>query len=786
MAGSKISLETEEKAPLAVVYNESDLATAVVRALKKQHLRVLHLEADTSALSVLEKPAYIFFFAAGKTPLVNAKLQFQDAVGSAAAHQAKVILVLDNAEGFYEKAFIQEKWPVSVVEVRGDFDGPAGSLTETAATKIIRLGFAAHSHSREVILGRHKTMPPRTGLPEKNLSAQDVFDRLNRFQKKKPFPARRAFFAGLVTFLVLGIISPLVFIGVTSLAAVYRLDKARGYLLIGQFKLAEASAGRAKKDLELDKKIISYFPLGEYYDLLTLAEAGADVLVRVARLGPPAQLLANSLLDGSQNLTSLSPLIHNELGPINDNLGLIEAQAKNLKLFPAYTKEIPRIRSLLTKADTFLQAWPAMVPEIGRKTYLVIFQNSAELRPTGGFIGSYAIVRFKDGKLLDWKIDDIYTADGQLHGTIDPPDEILHFLGQPGWFMRDGNWAADFPLTARRLEWFLEKETGQIVDGVMAVNLGAAQRFLEATGPLALDDFNQTVSAQDFFQKAEFSAEINFFAGSTQKRDFLGAVAKAILEKVTADNNKNYPAMAKALVSALEEKDILLYFNSPEVQKAAEAAGWAGSINCLNNCLMLVEANLGANKANYFVKRSLRVDSVISKGGDVDNTVTVRYRNDSPSDTWPAGKYRNYLRFLVPAGSKLLAFDIGDGRQAVVSRVLTADELAKVSPDEVFVFQTQESGYVSFGALAEIPIESEQTVVFRYRLPKKLSFADAKTGYTFTFLKQPGTGADLLDFSLEFPAFLRPNAPLVNEQRLVYNSDITTDRRFEVQFQTRL
>ncbi len=465
-----------------------------------------------------------------------------------------------------------------------------------------------------------------------------------------------------------------------------------------------------------------------------------------------------------------------------------------------YADQIPLARQLITQADSLLVAWPEVVPATGKKTYLVVFQNSAELRPTGGFIGSYALVKIDNGRLLDWKIYDIYTADGLLRGTIAPPDEILHFLGQQGWFMRDANWAADFPLTAKRLLWFLEKETGQTADGVVAVNLGAVQKLLEATGPLALSDFNQTVSAGDFFQKAEFSSEINFFAGSTQKRDFLGAVAKAILEKMTADTNKNYPALASALVASLNEKDILLYFNSREAQKAALSAGWSGTVEkeeclrSLKNCLMLVEANLGANKANYFVKRSLRVDSVISKGGDIENTVTVLYRNDSPSDTWPGGAYKNYLRFLIPKGSRLVSFDLGSGQKPIVSPVLTAAELARISPDEFFVFQSKENNFDSIGTLVEIPIETDRTIVFRYRLPSKMSFANSKSAYDFFFLKQPGTNADLLDFSLDYPSFLTPvksggrngNVPLVFNQKLIYNSDLGSDRSFEINFETKL
>ena len=67
-----------------------------------------------------------------------------------------------------------------------------------------------------------------------------------------------------------------------------------------------------------------------------------------------------------------------------------------------------------------------------------------ELRPTGGFIGSYAIMTFDKGRLAEIVVNDVYTADGQLKGHVDPPEPIRKYLGEGGWFLRDSNWDPDF------------------------------------------------------------------------------------------------------------------------------------------------------------------------------------------------------------------------------------------------------------------------------------------------------------------------------------------------------
>lgn len=826
---AKVAVERLDSTPLAVVFGKGAPEMTLAKVLAKQHLRVLHLADITDNLSVLEKPAYIFFFADDEVPPAGLRLQFSQALESATRFGAKFILVSENTGVILEKALQAEQdnagWPVVKVEMRGRIDVEDKAGLEEAASKLVRLAFASHQTEKVIILGKERPVSRKAEPPERNLSVQDVFDRLNRYQRKKELPVRQLRGLIIVSLVFLLLVSPLFLLGVPGLVAYWHLEQSREALSRGKFVIAQEAARQAKDDLAFSKSVVQSFnswPFGsvpfltKYFNLLTLGETAADIMERGSALGPKAESFASGITSAEGSDTaSLAQSLHKELAPIDEDLGQVEAlisevasgqTAKVLSFFgfpvskiAVLNTQLPSIRATLNRADKLLAVWPEIVPPTGRRTYMIVFQNSAELRPTGGFIGSYGLVRFNQGKLLDWKILDIYSADGQLRGQISPPDELLHFLNQPSWYMRDSNWSPDWPLSAKRLAWFLEKETGDQVDGVVAVNLGAAQRLLVATGPLALPDLNQTVTANDFFQKAEYASEIDFFAGSTQKRDFLGSTAKALLTKLTDSSDKNWPAIGQALTAALNEKDVLFFFNSLAAQKAVLASGWAGTVNTPDcekidgNCLLLTEANLGLNKANYFVRRRFQVSSIINKGGNIETTVMVQYQNDSPSNTWPGGTYKNYLRFLVPAGSKLLGFDLGDGRQPVVSPVLTGSELQKVALNQFFVFQNTESTYTSYGALMEIPIQTEQTVSFRYSPPTKVIFGQNKTFFSFDVLKQPGTGPDQLDFILEYPSFMTPvddlagsvnQPPLVFPQKLIYNSNLATDRQFRINFKT--
>jgi hypothetical protein len=226
---------------------------------------------------------------------------------------------------------------------------------------------------------------------------------------------------------------------------------------------------------------------------------------------------------------------------------------------------------------------------------------------------------------------------------------------------------------------------------------------------------------------------------------------------------------------------------------------------------MVVESNFGANKANFFVQRDFSVQTIIDKAGGVDVAVTMHIENNSPSESWPGGKYKNYLRFLIPNGSKFNGLSLGDGRKATESSLLTSEVIQAVPEDHFLVFKTGEqmfvdaapvaSGLTSYGVLVELPVGSRREIVFRYKPLYRMSLNGENIGYQFGFLKQPGTGTPAIDFLVEYPSFLKPEAltevttgkkfdlkkptgagPLLFPQKIVYPSDMGSDRFLTINF----
>lgn len=489
------------------------------------------------------------------------------------------------------------------------------------------------------------------------------------------------------------------------------------------------------------------------------------------------------------NLAQLTTDSQTLLQALWEEISFIEAEIKlrpDLMLSSSLVNRVLPMRELLSdlsqskklilEAKGLLSVLPQILGAEQKKTYLVLLQNNMELRPTGGFIGSFALTVFDNGRLSAFEVFDVYTADGQLKGHVEPPEPIKKYLGEGGWYLRDSNWSPDFPTSAVRAAWFLEKTLSREVDGVIGVNLDLAQAVLAAVGEVELSDFQEKINAENLFSKAEFYAEVNFFPGSTQKKDFLGSLAKALLSRVKSLSLPQEVRLSQGLYSSLAQKDLLFYFKEPAAMEMVANFGWEGSLRqaacsekCLPDYLMVVEANLGVNKSNAYLKRDLDLASEISGEGVIRHRLTINYLNGSPQESQFGGNYKNYLRLFVPLGSQVKSIQVGD-------QVLASNQ-----------FETSASaGKTAFGFLVEVGVGAEKKVVVEYEPPLRLK--EGQTDYLLLWQKQPGAEASPLRFSLKFPpktSVLKINpAPTAVGEQVKFTKTLSRDLLFNLQLKT--
>jgi len=146
---------------------------------------------------------------------------------------------------------------------------------------------------------------------------------------------------------------------------------------------------------------------------------------------------------------------------------------------------------------------PALLsPALGNPTprkYLIVAQNSDELRATGGFISAVGLVE-ADGnnlKILDFK--DSYQVGNKPY--VLPPTPLARYMQAGALTLRDANWWADFPLSARTIAGFYTQDTGVKLDGVLAMDMQAVAYLFDALGSLELPKYGEVLTGQNFQQR---------------------------------------------------------------------------------------------------------------------------------------------------------------------------------------------------------------------------------------------------------------------------------------------
>jgi len=446
------------------------------------------------------------------------------------------------------------------------------------------------------------------------------------------------------------------------------------------------------------------------------------------------------------------------------NALLIYNKEKEQGLIPG--KITQKLNDMVRITSSTIDLWPNLLGIDKPKTYLILFQNNMELRPGGGFIGSYAVINIDKGKITNFKIYDVYDADGQLKNHVEPPFAIRRYLPSIHWFLRDSNFDVDFSKGAISSAVFLNTEMHQSVDGVIGLNLSFVKSLLLVTGPIYVSDYKQTVNADNLFKITQAHAEENFFPGSTQKKDFLKSLFNALSLNITENKNTPYLKILENLSDQIYSKNLLFSFNDANAQSAFALNGWSSSLvdervtndSTINDFAGINEANLGANKVNYYITRSLDQTVNIHSNGTVLEELKVKINNSAPKNLGDLGIYKNYLRFILPGNTIISKLTINGVDQKIVPAVTDPSAYEKKgfkAPTGLEVETQAEGENTLFGFLVTVSAEEEKTIDIQYSLPQKLNLEKSDFSYDLKVFKQPGVDNLPYSFSINLPGDLK-------------------------------
>lgn len=393
------------------------------------------------------------------------------------------------------------------------------------------------------------------------------------------------------------------------------------------------------------------------------------------------------------------------------------------------------------------------------KKYLVLFQNNNELRPGGGFIGSFAVITVKDGKFGELNIRDVYDVDGRLKGHVEPPPALKKYLGVAHWYLRDSNFSPDFTENGANAAFFLNLETGEKTDGVIAIDTSVLEGILRVFGPIHLQNLQKEVTAENVVELTQEGSEKDFFPGSTQKKDFLNELYQEIRRKVGQKGRSGGISFLRVINAGLVQKHILIAFADPKLSLPFLLQGASSSLKTqaknsdwTQGFFGVNEANVGANKVNKYIERKFLYDITLDQAGEVKTQVTEVLENKSGKGSRYGGDYKVYLRLLLPANLSPEEITIDGVKQVVLAPLESqASRVARgaVATNTLEVERIDIAGKSTYGFFLTVPVLSKKTIVIKYT--QRLDVSNPVGKYALNIFKQPGTGPDLFAFSLSLP-----------------------------------
>jgi hypothetical protein len=401
------------------------------------------------------------------------------------------------------------------------------------------------------------------------------------------------------------------------------------------------------------------------------------------------------------------------------------------------------IKTLFVDAKPLFKHIPDMLGADKPKTYLIIYNNEMEQRPgmAGGFLTYYAVFKVNKGRMTVESSKDMYFLDDSI--AVHPPAPRLittYHINVPKFNIRDSNLSPDFVESMKLFNSLYEKSGEKVkYDGVIAVNSKLLLSLLTIYGDTQADGINfsakidPTCDCPDVIYKLFYLVDKPTPYLRENRKAILGDLMQELVRKVFGRGTL-LGTFTQSMFEDLNEADIALYFTDPELQQSVEKLNFGGRIRSYDGDYLNVNnANFAGAKSNLYVQKTI-TSTTTTKGGNIQRTVTITYRNPKPGSDCNLergnlclnAKLRNLIRVYVPQGSQLV-----DVKGAIIK-----DPKYK---------QYDELGKTVFEAYIEVLPQGKAEATFTYTLPTSISAQN----YKLLIQKQAGEDKVTLNVNVD-------------------------------------
>ncbi len=523
----------------------------------------------------------------------------------------------------------------------------------------------------------------------------------------------------------------------------------------------------------------------------------------------------------SQKLKQIEPQILDLLNyaeKIDNEILKKYIDEQNLEKLILFKSSLPALRDYISQLkilNNFLNNF------LGQKKimhYLVIFQNNAELRPTGGFMGSYALV-----EIIDFKITKIEVPGGGFYdlkaattNQVKAPKPLQHF--SPDWKIWDANWFADFPTSAQKISTFYENTlAGVTLDGIITLTPDVIKDLLVITGELIMPKYEKTLTAENFTHEVQMAVEYEYDTEENKPKQIIADMMPKLLDRVFNLEIENTPALIQKISKNLAHKNILLWFKDVEMQSIADKFKWSGKIKSTQgDYLSIIHTSLAGGKTDQIIKNEINHSIKIDTNGDViDTTTLTRTHNGDSQNIFEKDVNIDYVRFYIPNNSKLISAIGFENKPNTIVKAAADNEIKLAEDEDLKKIEqnpiineefnlriTQEFDKTVFGGWLSLKPGESKKITLKYKLPFKLNSSNENwlqkianfiglseqkdLHYNLIIQKQPGLNKTNFVSELVLPN----NFQVINHnaknklgkagQRIIYQDDLETDGFYSI------
>lgn len=455
-----------------------------------------------------------------------------------------------------------------------------------------------------------------------------------------------------------------------------------------------------------------------------------------------ASVILQSLLSDNAEMIMLADQIASNLEKANRSIALYANEpVTDTQLESIRSQAVTKVSSLTLAAKKSAALLRDLGPMLGsdrNRRYILLFLNNTELRPGGGFIGSFATFLVKKGKIESFDVEtNIYKLDNAFLKTshVEAPYPINQL--NKDWTLRDANWDTTFAGSAHKVAWFYKIEAGLDVDGVIAIDTSFMKSLLEYTGPVDVPTQKMTLSSENVVSTLQYKSEKEYLENEAVRalNEPKKAIADAfpfVLAKVFNTLNKNTTSLLNVLNVGVAEKHLNFTPLFDQATSRDDDSSMLSSFPTDDDFLMVSNGNLGGLKSSLNIKQDVDVNIIPTDRQTLLHTVDIT-RTHNGSYNWPDGDNRNFIRLSVPKNA------------VYIDSSSTGLDNGIIEPT---AYIEQFDNYQNFGHWLTTPVGATKTAHFEYETPIDSKYFQP-TNLKFHYLKQPGWTYDNLKINFK-------------------------------------